>query len=214
MKNELTEIGGKSYMKCRVVMLPTETASRIGLNPHGIYMYYIVPVRTEHSQHLYICSQEEIKIGDWFYWYDSDGESKYVLQCTSISKDTIRTYYEAHSVHGIGDWSEDYAKKIIASTDPALELPRPSDEFLRRYCENQGIDDVLLELVQNYNHDISIYPDVFSLKVAPDNTVTIRPIKDSWNREKVKAVLHAYREYVWRNGATLKDLETWINQNL
>lgn len=95
-------------------------------------------------------------------------------------------------------------------------LPRPSDDFIKAFVEKQGkIDKVLVEYVQeyyvrpyfhgdfeksdkanwmafyeNYGFDNKMCKLAYDLKVALDNTITIKPIqeeKTSWSREEVIA---------------------------
>lgn len=168
----------KNYnlMKKRVeiVMLPTEKAQiykeneKLYFNPTTMH----IPVKPE-PQHLYFISDDEIKDRDWCY----DNFLGLVFQFE---------IGEANS-----DFIKKHIKKIIATTDEELNkdliydgeyfdsefkkgLPRPSKEFLKKYCELGGIDKVLVE----YDCDHSQMPNkvIDILKVAPDNTITIYPI--------------------------------------
>ena len=100
--------------------------------------------------------------------------------------------------------------KIVATTDESLSLictcgaikkvptglciecgkfintsiPRPSNEFLKKYCELGGIDEVLVEYIEYVNKigSCSSGEGVVNgtnqyIKVAPDNTISIYPIK-------------------------------------
>ena len=108
-------------------------------------------------QHLYILSDDEIKEGDW-----------YLLDDNTINKASANLRYKNHE------------KKIIASTDSSLKLPRPSNEFNKKYCEEGGINEVLVEYMDyKLNNEIQEV-----LKVAPDNTITIYPIKETFSKER------------------------------
>ena len=148
----------------KVVMLPTKKVTNIGKYqdtgnlvynngndiPRGIF------------QHLYFLSDDEIKEGDWYF----DGVD-------FVHK---KSKYNDALVDG-----NKKAKKIIATTDEELgygdefgafyQLPRPSNEFLKKYCELGGVDKVLVEyeLCNNVG-----YLDSEKLKVASDNTITIK----------------------------------------
>lgn len=186
----------------QVVMLPTEKAkSDISKgNKTGFLVYHeffrgTEGIYTNHTyQHLYFLSDEEIKDGDWFLAFI---ERKWVLrQCLRLSSGYIIT--TEHSQINSLD-----CKKIIATTDPELGLPRPSNEFLKKYCELGGIDKVLVEYDKiqtgdkcsgcGDSHPMNIYSDSghgckycgcfdlsplykLQLKVAPDNTISIYPI--------------------------------------
>jgi hypothetical protein len=136
-------------------------------------------------QHLYFLSDDEIKEGD--YWFNLDDNT--------INND-ISLYKLANNAPS--------CKKIIATTDESLttekqyksgwgakiNLPRPSNEFLKKFCELGGVDKVLVEyekvsrlmsadIVEKENWTLlKDHKFTFErLKVAPDNTITIYPIE-------------------------------------
>ena len=158
-----------NLMKKRVaiVMLPTEKAQiykeneKLYFNPTTMH----IPVKPE-PQHLYFISDDEIKDRDWCY----DNLLGLVFQFE---------IGEANS-----NFIKKHIKKIIATTNEELgygdefggfyQLARPSNEFLKKYCELGGIDKVLVE----YDCDHSQMPNkvIDILKVAPDNTISIYPV--------------------------------------
>lgn len=119
--------------------------------------------------------------------------------------------------------------KIIASTDTLLQrkeiidrdeigniynntyLPRPSNEFLQKYCELGGVYEVFVDC-----YDIDVvdentgYVIEKPIKVASDNTIIIHLIKDSWNREEVRALLIRLHE----QSPDRWELNNWIQENL
>ena len=147
-------------------------------------------------QNLYFLSDEEIKEGDWVYL--NNGIGNYIFSVSNKNINAIMT--------------NPTSKKIIATTDESLSierwiqtnkksksyniqqnvettklvnilLPRPSNEFLKKYCELGGIDKVLVEYNEGNeylagivgNNEIwNTYPN--EPKIAPDNTITIYPI--------------------------------------
>lgn len=186
------------------------------------------PVGTsETRQHLYITSDEEIKEGDWCY---SEGIN-FIFQALAFplsAKDT---------------------KKIIATTDTSLNhqwnndkttmiqgyIPQPSQQFIEKYIEkyNKGnvITDVLVEyeevkiIVNPIINEGFNYSFIEQLKVNPkDNTITIKKVKDSWNRDELYEIINQFSKdlfiYISKkeiNG--LPPLEynyslNWINKNL
>jgi hypothetical protein len=57
------------------------------------------------------------------------------------------------------------------------------------------------------------------LKLAPDNTITIKPVKDSWNREELEKLLFKIAQYAIRSEKSgqkfqLSNLDKWIEENL
>jgi len=192
------------------------------------------------KQHLYILSSEEIKEGDW-YMYCHFGE--WII---SNSRETLKN--ETNTLENLN--KDDYFKKIIATTDFELRtpdsgmkagyymkdstpLPRPSDDFIKAFVEKQGkIDKILVEYKEPYNklvgskigsnigHFTLTEENKYRLKINPDNTINIKPIKDSWNREEVielmtKAFYTDCR--VWKNKYQdweEVDFNEWIEKNL
>lgn len=231
MKEGITYIGGKAYKKCKVVMLPTKNAAYIHKNyKTKILIYEEVACGRNDSdhQHLYIISDEEIKAGDWFLtddrdWItDNNGNPIWLLKkCAKVEKGWIFAKGEPDT--GLNpDWS----KKIIATTDSYLGLARPSDDFIRKYCESNGaIKDVLVEYIIEH-HDTSELvdmngvpngksPTTIDIKVSPDNTITIKPIKDSWNREEVIDLIQKFwLSYEKNELEYIDNKDKWIEQNL
>lgn len=128
----------------------------------------------------------------------------------------------------------DTDRKIIATTDPKLNLSRPSDSFIKKYCKLGGIDEVLIEYEELYFHGSGYYkaeqltPEEqkrysfmkeYKLKVAPDNTITIKPIKSSWSREEI-----LFLRDIWEDSQTYENrnygkiefqtFDKWLEENL
>lgn len=102
--------------------------------------------------------------------------------------------------------------KVIATTNENLNLPRPSNEFIVKFVKTNGnISEILVEYetlkrVQNstnYELDDIIDEDgekiasidrfepykLTILKIAKDNTITIRKIKSEFTRKEVLILL-------------------------
>jgi hypothetical protein len=133
-------------------------------------------------QHLYIISDDEIKDEDWI----SDG--KIVLQSYSNIQEIVGSQLYLF-------------KKIIATTDPSLNLPKPTDNFLQIYAEyynkNKTITDVLVESFSNFEgiyKGKDAFPEdniswwVEKVRVKEDNTVEIRVIDENNIKELFKEV--------------------------
>jgi hypothetical protein len=212
-------------IKAKIIMLPTKDKEKAGLCtdtlkygdvshismglPSQIIEDNTVPgfKTVLEYQHLYFITDDEIKsnegklLGDWVW------NSKYnkIFQMN-------------------GDITE-YDFKIVATTDPKLAgnvvyteyeknvqgaiqgLPKPSQEFIKKYCEAGGIDEVLIEITpfetcpdgewvlggsmerEFINQNKLEYSYREGIKINPDNTVNIHPIKDSWNREEVQNII-------------------------
>lgn len=212
MKEELIQIGGKSYKKCDVVMLPTkEQRWKVGNQHDDRYESYSFVDKKLYSRqsnahnwslsHLYILSSEKIKEGDW-YMYCHFGE--WII---SNSRETLKN--KTNTLENLN--KDDYFKKIIATTDDLIVtkqigtistgkafnsklLPRPSDDFIRAFVKAQGkgFDKVLVEYIklEEPTDDGNSKKYIqYDLKILPDNTITIKPIqeqKTSWSREELE----------------------------
>ena len=202
----------EQFKNAQIIMLPTENESRIHMLNEGV-LYQSVGAFIQadkinyQSQHLYIISEDEIKEGDW-YIREFDN---------TICKANINSDHKQYD-----------CKKIIATTDTSLQLdcpfygmnednifPQPSQEWIEYYINeyNKGkvITDVLVELKSSNLHFFS-----GDLRVTPDNTISIKSAKDSWNREEVKILL----QKILLDKPKLEGLmmtcweNEWIEQNL
>lgn len=168
---------------------------------------------------LYFLSDEEIKeVGVYGYL---NGEIGYTI------KQYDKLCFHIPSKNGRGSLTFPYPRnfkdevfKIIISTDKSLGLPRPSDSFIKKYCELGGINEAMVEYNENktqYRNGINIQ---LYLKIAPDNTITIKAVKDSWNREEmIEFAKKAYDEgyengYDGADYAGGKYRNEWIEENL
>jgi hypothetical protein len=142
--------------KRKVVMLPTEKASRIKFIPKGELFYeeglcafsklkedtlMFLPKATEYgypSHHLYIISNKEIKEGDWTIYSSiaTNGQQR-VLQ---------NVFGVLGSVIGTPAFIKQNCFKIEASTDKSLGLPLIPEGFVRKYCESP-IEEVMVDTI-------------------------------------------------------------------
>lgn len=175
------------------------------------------------AQHLYILSDEDIKEGDWvecnkqIYQHNSraysTAEKKIIATTdTSLLSNKVLRYREGN----LGE-ATDY-----------LPLPQPSQSFIEKYIEkyNKGkrITGVMVEYegfecsnghymnhqtVCNYPHcEQNNYP---KFKVSSkDNTITIKPVKDSWNRDEVDSLIESAYELGYRD----RDADIGYGSNL
>lgn len=170
------------YEKCRIILIETtEKHGTFKVSPSGkMYPCYM------HSNtwygfkfyHMMICSYELA--------FNSD----------------IKVY----------DAENNRMLKVIATTNENLNLPRPSNEFIVKFAKKNGnISEILVEYETlkriesstNYELDDIINEDgeriaiidrfepfkTTTLKIAKDNTITIRKIKLEFTREEVLTLL-------------------------
>lgn len=237
---QLIEINGRYYKPAKVVMLPTEKASEFykyePSNGNNL-LYYRKGVESELSinikpQHLYILSDDEIKEVDWYLGISntihratSDGIASLATATPRVKKIITTTdkslKYNAAKRGNEGDHS------ILSKCYNMQPLPQSSQSFIEKYISeyNKGnvITDVLVEYERNrtpifaYSERIgkvahSGFESEMKLKVNPkDNTITIRPVKNSWSREEVVQIV---RDICNVLGVDSKYASDYIEENL
>ena len=92
-------------------------------------------------QHIYITSDEEIKVGDWFI---RDGS---IHKCFRVHKTDIEFLTSIDSVYCGSNtfWSKEFCKKIILTTDQDLikdGVQKIDDEFLEWFVKNPSCEVV------------------------------------------------------------------------
>ena len=225
------------WIKRNVVMLPTNekatSSIMLGVMPNVAALTKDVLDDTHDwmkfgkPQHLYFLSDEEIKEdGDWIYkrkdGYETIQKATLPLNLTSVNK------------------------KIIATTDKNIRLleivkedgnieypyitpfPQPSQSFIEKFVEEYNKGNVITEVMveyENYYASGALQPNLWQIKVAPkDNTIIIRKVKDSWNKEEVmRLVLKMQYEYTKYKqdchfGPNLREIaewtDEWLEQNI
>ena len=197
-----------NYQECNVVMLPTKQYNREGIlvvreHDNKLMMHTDKVEFHGQNQHLYITNpNEEIKEGDWFY-------DKYANQV-----------FQVNEHHVIAKWW----CKIIATTDESLGLPQIPIDFIKQYCELNGINKVLVWYDITYGDEVGhpmhwgqIEKRKSKLIISSDNTILIKPIKDSWSREEVIELLRQYNAHIINtNDEALGPYQFnyWIKENL
>ena len=181
----------EQFKRAQVIMLPTGSNLEFPYIAQNVFNKQLTIVNSTfaincelQSQHLYIISDDEIKEGDWFI---------------NLFNNVI---VQAHNWIYVST-----CKKIIATTDTSLEivskginpvyekLPQPSQQFIEKYIESYNKGEVITDV----------------LKVNPkDNTITIKKLKDSWNRQEVFALITTFN----RANVDTPNVLKWIEENL
>ena len=167
--------------RVQVHMLPTEDkTSQIHLEKDTkelVYSLHNLYYRANNyqTQHLYFTTDEEIKEGDWMM---------------NLNGDTIYQHF------GNGGDFEQW-NKIIATTDPELELPQPSQAFIKAYCEQGGIEYVDVEYEYHKVWDKrteELLEKYLLLKVDPvHNTITThRIVEKMYSIDDIEAYCDKY----------------------
>lgn len=201
------------YEKCKIFMLPTtDKIGSIHKAPETGNLYFGTCSSTYKHYHLYITSCDDIMKSD---------------VCIDIQERILFNAISDFRYLSTGTY-----RKIIATTNNSLNLPRPSNDFVRKYCESNGkISDILVKYVTDFscihfNKVGACRPDCFeSCEVfrktisvpftAKDNTITILPEKTSWTKNEVIKIVHRYRKYMaLRGNCNGKDCDKWLSENL
>lgn len=209
-------------------------------------------------QHLDFISNEEIKEGDWVLRGNGSYGCRKVLRihkdfaiCTDFWDKPIETSFPLNELKKIIATTDKGLEKHCNTCQGKkeifnglfqvdcpdcyykthnMQLPRPSNEFLSKFCKLGGIDKVLVEM-EEINFDASVFggkseilsiPFLQQIKVASDNTITCKPVqeeKKTWNKAEV--------EVLCRNAFMRKDVgkglpfdytdtscDKWIKENL
>ena len=215
MKGTVIEKEGRFYKECGVVMLDSNNPSHIylvtktnklgyvtGKDKEDLEQFPQTVIETQ-NQHLYITSDDDIKVGDWYFDYTSQA----IRQCEDEHRAKLLQVAKHLS-----------NRKIIASTDTSLGLPSPSDKFIQAYIDayNKGekIEKVLVEYHNNSDYNPTIFPDI-RLKFK-DNNIIIKKVKDSWecNRSQLLKLTHDVADALNGEDSIGFDLEKWIDENL
>lgn len=193
-----------SFKRTKVVMLPTNEKASLKLGQNGLLVYNTLGYDSHFTnQHLYFLSDDEIEKGDYF-----------INRLDSQIRICIGREY----------FNKNKEKKIIATTDMSLKqeifglgetamcfLPQPSEGFIKKFIDAYNNGKPITEVIVEYNHILSTTGlNNEWLKVASDNTITIRKMKDSWTTEEVVNLLQQFN-----NDKPGKfDCSNWIEQNI
>lgn len=228
------------FKKAKVVMLPTKNKSKLVLSV-ATKRLDLIPYELELNdnynnkpQHIYILSDDEIKDKDWFInndglWQCNNGiiptglNPRKIIATTDKSL-TINSYDENNEFTGF------------------IYLPQPSESFIQKYIEsyNKGeiIADVLVEyeeilkclyeipqscensecrVLNKCRNEVKLQNLNYILKINPkDNTITIKKVKDSWNREEVIDLLYKFGSKMegTEDIRPYTHYDKWIEENL
>lgn len=209
--------------RAEVHRLPTEDVNPVSvpflLSPHGNTHKHLAGgefrrlVKSSYKpQHHYFTTNEEIKEGDCIL---SKRDNR--IEISEISNNT-------HEILRERWW------KIIATTDPKLtieqslegikgkvpfSLPQPTEEFIKAYCEQGGIDEVDVEYwrsIPDWETDLITPHYDYKLKVDPiHNTITTHRIKNPLLRDCLNAIEYLSDEL---NTSQYSELIKQIEENL
>jgi hypothetical protein len=216
-----------NYQECDVVMLPTKNDSaRIIKSEDRDYLVFVDKWSGKHiDNHLYILSNDEIKKGDWVLTpyheiyqvvkfnggvpVDKNGNGNLLHNKKIIS--TTDKSLRIHKSEILGKINGHTLGKVKSLLLP--QLPQSFIEyFISEYNKGNLISKVLVEVENDYEEPQG---DYFRIKLNQNNEISIlTEQKQIFSREEVVEFLNQYRQFTWKNGSTLTDLQQWIQQNL
>lgn len=172
---------------------------------------------------LYFISDDEIKVGDHVFNIKDNHYGGIVNENNLLDAKLLS-----------------YIKKIIVTTDTSLKiviknhndfdsehlLSQPSQQFIEQFIEYYNKGEVITEVLVEYeiyqdsiNYHKDIWKNFERIKINPkDNTITIKKLKDSWNREEVNQfAIKAFQagfDYCGAGHLGCPDESNWIEENL
>ena len=195
------------FKRCKVVMLITNEKASLCISQDKLTRFYGIEPDNEILvyRHLYIISGDKIKEDDYIYdvMFKRIGKvvkDKSVYSNSIVYNDRLDCYTS----------NKGNCKKVIASTDNSLRIdssirdksndnygklisiiPRPLDSFISKYIEEYNKGNVITDVMVEYeamnttiiNRNYSDFEPKVNYK---DNTITIKKVKDSWNREELE----------------------------
>ena len=232
-----------TFKKCKVLLLPTnEKASLIYGNSLLNKLSYgeLSPSHCSHY-HLYIISDDKIEEGEICWVLNTTNNSIFLNNPENgkIAPPKINILHK--------EYNKEHFKKIIATTDTSLttcqcrkvgyhklsckqtyNLPEPSQSFIQKFIEEYNKGNVITDVMVEYEtkvvgYEVGFTGDIdISAKVvkinSKDNTITIKKLKDSWNKCEHAANLIKYRQDYEQFkkdshfGPNQKEIEEWSNK--
>lgn len=141
--------------KCQIVLIKSENKGKfqdLVIDPRNKQLLIFEHQNcTEFANYLYILSNDEIKENDWCLvnWAtDISGKDLFeIAQCNKIGKGGIHYFNEMSMCWGKHELK---AKKIIASTNPKLNLPKLSEDFIKEYVKQYNLGNIITEINVEY----------------------------------------------------------------
>ena len=150
-------------IKAIVVMLPTNKQSKLRIDDGELVLSDSKLCKNTINyqyQNLYVISNDTIKLGDWVYNKNEYPKIEYI---------------DGSALPNISDY-----KKIVATTDENLNLPKIPNNFIEKYCEAGGINEISIEYLDTENFCIGNCGicdgscDDFQIPNLIDNTIIIK----------------------------------------
>lgn len=223
--------------KAKVVMLPTDENQHptLLLNPS------INKLERPKHEHKYPASEYK-KAGYqcydlYFIGYDKVTKPCWVFNENGVGKENklfevktdiaigncaIHNWNEVvASSAGLGHTSKSFYKQFGHNVEETklIYLPQPSNGFVNVFINLYNKGELIKFVNIEYLRNVTIVDEkqwennelILNIN-SKDNTITIRAIKDSWNRNEIIDLLHKHTEFML-SGKKLT-LDEWIEENL
>jgi len=198
-----------NHVKCQLVLLSVTKAQKGCLmQPYDQKSLSIASTEIAANNHnngvvdikpkqLYVVSDEPISVGDYYF---NPANLKATIERGPTWGGTIISLCEYdHEAKSCNDKNLSPVFKVVATTDESLGLPRPSNSFLKVYgTVFNKMHNVLVE-TETVLTDPDLSDEVTRerIKVAPDNTITIRPfVEKTYTKEEVIKLIQG----AWKGG--------------
>jgi hypothetical protein len=228
------------FKRCRMVLLSTNKKSKIWLNDTlSSYSHEQRLGSPGNPQHLYILSDEEIKVGDWYYT-SLEHDNPFIRQCKVIDKSkeywldnnlkyqmALKFNYGSYKIIASTDSSLSYIRNFKSGANVLINLPSPSQALIEKYVSEYNKGNKIIDVVVEYEAIPNEFDNPMTnpkgkdnfcgheeeLKVnLEDNSITIKEIKDSWSKDEVIALFNRYNEFIAHHD--IEKWNKWIEENI
>lgn len=189
----------EEFKKCPVVMLPTSGASVIGLNEDGKLMFskelgfgeglFDVKNNFRHRpQHIYVVDEYNDAVdGDW-------AMRLFDQTIVKINSQSDHKHYNHY--------------KIIATTDPKLDLPKLTDLLLTDFHMNGVPKEIMVE-----------YEDGEAKMCYLSSIITKKADQKTWNYDDVRLIATRFAHQcrlkgITTNNDTVNLFDEWAHNNI
>jgi hypothetical protein len=110
-------------------------------------------------------------------------------------------------------------------------LPKLPQEFIKKYIEAYNRNEIITDILVEHELDIDdnfvdnavletagkpySYQDSIKLKIdSKDNTISIKQLKNNWNRAEVIKKLRYFEHFSEGRSLTTKEFDDWIMENI
>jgi len=230
------------YKECDIIMIPTNEKaddktypSLIALFNDILYSCYSGNYNYHEAifNNLYILSNDKIEEGDWWINLDDNKVTNNIFWMLTNNAPSCKKIIATTDTSLINDGFRSDIKTLMPSI-PQLFI----DKFIAEYNKGNLMNKIMVEYKEKYvnsNEDIIDVPNNFHhigdptmtakqcadyaylkkeiIKISENNTIFIKNIKDSWNRDEVISIVKCAIDNA--GGTHIKStIDKWIEENL